>query len=151
MTNVIQAREYLVAHDWNLQTALADFFASGDLPDTEPDEAFNPPTAGGRTLDGQSSTPQAIPTTSRLPPPPSAPKPAGQKKFATLGDLGGSSGHAGDDHGDGDSDSEEDQDLFAGGEKSALAVQNPDDIKRKILAKAKRQVVHSPIHTPQHL
>ena len=65
-----------------------------------------------------------------------------KKKFATLGDLGGgapSSSHAGHDHGDdgGESD-EENQDLFAGGEKSGLAVHNPEDLKRKILERAKR-------------
>lgn len=64
------------------------------------------------------------------------------KKFATLGDLGGGapSGHAGHGHDsdDDDDDDEENQDLFAGGEKSALAVQNPDDIKRKILERAKK-------------
>lgn len=68
----------------------------------------------------------------------SAPK----KKFATLGDLsgGGSGAHAGPAHGDDSDDSDYDpkQNLFAGGEKSGLAVQNPDDIKRKILERARK-------------
>ena len=64
-----------------------------------------------------------------------------KKKFATLGDLGGGapSSHAGHGHdSDDDEDDEEHQDLFAGGEKSGLAVQNPDDLKRKILERAKK-------------
>ena len=52
----------------------------------------------------------------------------------------GGGAHAGHGHGDGDSDDDEDQDFFAGGEKSGLAVQNPDELKRKILEKAQRSV-----------
>lgn len=65
-----------------------------------------------------------------------------KKKFATLGDLsGGAPSHAGHGHDseDGDDD-EENPDLFAGGEKSGLAVQNPDDLKRKIIERAKKYV-----------
>ena len=67
-----------------------------------------------------------------------------KKKFATLGDLSGgaASSHAGHGHdSDDDDDDHENQDLFAGGEKSGLAVQNPDDLKRKILERAKKCVV----------
>ena len=63
--------------------------------------------------------------------PSSAQNKAVKKKFATLGDL--SAGPAG-----GESSEDDDQDFFAGGEKSGLAVQNPDDIKKKIIEKAKR-------------
>lgn len=63
-----------------------------------------------------------------------------KKKFATLGDLQSSgSGHG--DHGhphDDDDEPEDDPNLFAGGEKSGLAVQNPDTLKRQILERAKR-------------
>ena len=112
--------------------------------DSDSEEA--PPTYAsalgrGRTL-GSDSDPQPIPTTSSMPPPPpSSSKPPRKKKFATLGDLGGGSGggHAGHGHDDGDDDDDdENQDLFAGGEKSGLAVQNPDDLKRKIIERAKR-------------
>ena len=98
---------------------------------------------GGRTLDG-SSIPQAIPTTSSAAPPqPSSSTQRPRKKFATLGDLGGTdSSHAGHGHRQGDendsSDDDEPQNSFAGGEKSGLAVQNPDDLKRKIIEKAKK-------------
>ena len=95
----------------------------------------------GRTIDGQ-VVPQAIPTTSSAAPvSSSASKQPSKKKFATLGDLGSGGGaHAGHGHGDGDSDDDGDQDFFAGGEKSGLAVQNPDELKRKILEKARRYV-----------
>lgn len=68
-----------------------------------------------------------------------------KKKFATLGDLGGGapSSHAGHGHdSDDDDDGEENQDLFTGGEKSGLAVKNPDEMKRKILQRAKKLVNH---------
>ena len=66
-----------------------------------------------------------------------------KKKFATLGDLqSSSSGHGGHSHPNDDDDDDfepdEDPNLFAGGEKSGLAVQNPDTLKRQILERAKR-------------
>lgn len=64
------------------------------------------------------------------------------KKIATLGDLNKDQGHS---HGHGDDDDDgEGQDLFAGGEKSGLAVQNPGDPRRQvrdILEKARKYVV----------
>lgn len=87
------------------------------------DEPVQPP--GGRTLGGAAPPPSSESSVRKAP----------RKKFATLGDL--SAGDAGaHDHSDDDSD--EAQDMFAGGEKSGLAVQNPDDIKQKIIEKAKR-------------
>lgn len=80
-----------------------------------------------------------------MPPPPSAQAP--KKKFATLGDLRGSGGgpsHAGHGHDDEEDDEnyqpsdDENQNLYAGGEKSGLAVENPDDLKKKILERAKK-------------
>ena len=92
---------------------------------------------------GADSTPQPIPTTSTVPPPPTpGSREAPRKKFATLGDLGGAAGssHAGHAHDDDDDDDDfdSDQDLFAGGEKSGLAVHNPDDLKKKIIERAKK-------------
>jgi UBX domain-containing protein 1 len=49
-----------------------------------------------------------------------------------LGDLTSGGGR------DSGNEDDENQDFFAGGEKSGLAVQNPDDIKQKILEKAMR-------------
>ena len=40
--------------------------------------------------------------------------------------------------GDDGDDDEVDQDFYAGGGKSGLAVQNPDDLKKKIIEKAKK-------------
>jgi UBX domain-containing protein 1 len=101
---------------------------------------------GPRTLDGRPAPQAASSRTSRKPPQ--------QKKkgVATLGSLGSGSGHQHDDDDDDlddDYDEDEDEDdgrrnLFAGGEKSGLAVQDPkqqDSGPRKlindILAKAK--------------
>ena len=94
----------------------------------------NTSLGGGRRLgDGPSDSPPVPLSTPIIQRPTS--KPTTQKRFATLGDF--SSGGA--NNGDADDD-QDPQDLFAGGEKSALAVQNPDDIKKKILEKAmKRQ------------
>ena len=82
---------------------------------------------------------------------PAAPAPSQQpkKKFATLGDLsrGSGSGHEGHAHDDDDEDAEDDDpNLYAGGEKSGLAVENPDDLKKKIIERAKRYI--SPTFDP---
>lgn len=97
-----------------------------DLPEPEP-------YTGPRTLDGRPA-PQSIPSVasnSRAPP-----KKRGG--IATLGSLGQSSagagshghGHAHDDDDSDDEDFQPDEqprDLFAGGEKSGLAVQDPSN------------------------
>lgn len=135
----LQARPFLDANGWDLEAAVTEFFAEQDEAlqsmDTGggrrlgSDDPMDRPSAG-RTLGGapapSSATPQQSSSTSRR----AAPK----KKFATLSDL--TSGNAGGDTTD-DEDTEN-QDFFAGGEKSGLAVQNPDEIKRKILEKARR-------------
>ena len=80
-----------------------------------------------------------------MPPPPAQ---AAKKKFATLGDLRGGTGpsHAGHGHDDDDDDEDseanddDNQNLYAGGEKSGLAVENPDDLKKKIIERAKKWV-----------
>ena len=107
---------------------------------------MKPSEGSGRTLN-RPSAPSAIPTTSSMPPASKSKKPT--KKFATLGDVkgegsGGHAGHGHDDEDDSDSDfSDEKQDFFTGGEKSGLAVQNPNDPREKvnkILEKARRSV-----------
>ena len=83
------------------------------------------------------------------------PAKAPSKKFATLGDLRGGAGssHAGHGHDEDENDEDfepsddENQNLYAGGEKSGLAVENPDDLKRKIIERAKRYVHSSPTIT----
>lgn len=86
---------------------------------------------GPRTLDGRPAPTSAIPTVG------SSSRPARQAPrsgFATLDSLnqGSAGAHAGHGHDDDDDDDDEDymddeqpRDLFAGGEKSGLAVQDP--------------------------
>src|SRR5690349_11093614 len=97
-----------------------------------------PQPSGGRRLGEGPAIPPPIPDVA--PPSKPAQKPATQKKFATLGDFSNSSNDP-DSH---DLDDDDKQDLFAGGEKSGLAVQNPDDIKRKILEKATKRSAPPP-------
>ncbi|KAF2467797.1 SEP-domain-containing protein [Lindgomyces ingoldianus] len=147
-----EAEHYLQAGGWQLDTAATlyydgattlpqehsddhiDIDMAGDDQPTEPTP--NPPqgTGGGRTLGGayvpaEPSSSSAQPATSRHPP---------QRGMRTLKDLqtqggAGAAGGHGHAHGDdGDHASDEDyqddgnQDFFAGGEKSGLAVQNPN-------------------------
>lgn len=155
-----QAQQYLATNKWDLSSAAAEYYTSleegaaeepGEAPsglsDLGDDESPIAAAAGGGRTIGGTSGPQPIPTTSSVPPPPSSSsRQAPQKKFATLGDIagGGASGHAGHGHDDDEDDDEsEKQDLFAGGEKSALAVQNPNkqsaaDLQRKILERARK-------------
>ena len=87
-----------------------------------------------------------------MPPASSATQPP-KKKFATLGDLGGGAGasHAGHGHGRGDDEDDDDEDfepsdddnpdLYTGGEKSGLAVENPgaaEKLRKKIIKKAQK-------------
>lgn len=155
-----QAQQYLATNQWDLSSAAAEYYTSleegaaedpGEAPRgmSDVDDDQHPiavAAGGGRTL-GATSGPQPIPTTSSVPPPPSSSsRQAPPKKFATLGDIsgGGASGHAGHgDDDDEDDDESEKRDLFAGGEKSALAVQNPNkqsaaDLQRKILERARK-------------
>ncbi|ERF73165.1 UBX domain-containing protein 1 [Endocarpon pusillum Z07020] len=107
---------------------------NADLP-ASTSEVRHP--GGGRRLGEGTSDPQPIPTTSSSS---QSSRPlkraAAQKKFATLGDFGNDP-HGHDDPNDSDYDDDK-HDLFAGGEKSGLAVQNPDDLKKKILEKARK-------------
>ncbi|KAL8905840.1 MAG: hypothetical protein Q9171_006506 [Xanthocarpia ochracea] len=151
-----EARRYLESSQWDLEAAATEYYtsleeaAAEDEPPSEPlpepEETLpEAPSAnsGGRTLAG-GNVPQAIPTISSMPDQSSSSsKAAPKKKFATLGDLsGGGIGHAGHGHDDDSDDSDYDpkQDLFAGGEKSALAVQNPDEMKKKILERARKNL-----------
>ncbi len=111
-----------------------------DNPQTDvpPSTSDVPQLGGGRKLGESSSEPQPIPTTSSSHSSKPPKRAAAQKKFATLGDFGNDS-HGHDDPNDSDYDDDK-HDLFAGGEKSGLAVQNPDDLKKKILEKARKCV-----------
>ncbi|MCJ1247957.1 hypothetical protein MMC30_005172 [Trapelia coarctata] len=147
-----EASHYLGASSWDPNVAATEYYMSNEpeaeeTPDEEQDNDEDSTGASapvGRTLDGR-AVPQPIPTTSSASAASgSASKQPPKKTFATIGDLGGGGGaHAGHGHDD-DSDDSEDQDFFAGGEKSGLAVQNPDELKRKILEKARRNQGRQP-------
>jgi len=99
----------------------------------EQDEALQDANTGGQHLGAGeesagpsaslSGTPQQSSSGGRSRPP---------KKFATLRDFASAGGDSSDD------DENPSQPFFAGGEKSGLAVQNPDDLKKKIIEKASR-------------
>lgn len=127
-----QAIEYLGANHGDIEAAVTEFFA-------EQDEALQDVnTGGGRRLGTEESGAaggSAIPTSSssNTGSASASNRTAPKKKFATLGDF---ASQGGDDSSE--DDGSVDQDLFAGGEKSGLAVQNPDDLKKKILEKARK-------------
>jgi len=88
-----------------------------------------PVPGGGRTLGGAYVPPTAEASSSSAQA--SSSRQAPQRGLRTLKDLqssGGGAGHAHDDGGDSDEDLQDDenQDFFTGGEKSGLAVQNPN-------------------------
>lgn len=97
------------------------------------DEAWT----GPRTLSGRPvyDSPSTAPSSSK--------RPTKKKGLATLSSLGGGHGHDDNDDDD-DDDDDAHRDTYAGGEKSGLAVQDPNqrtDPKRIIndlLAKAER-------------
>ncbi|KAI0835254.1 SEP-domain-containing protein [Hypoxylon sp. FL0890] len=137
-----QATQYLSASNWDLATAAQAYFA-----DEEEDDAGGPIESsaaassqsytGPRTLDGRPA-PQSIPTTSS-----SSKRPPKKKGLATLSSIGGH-GHDHDDEDDNNEDEDTHRDTYAGGEKSGLAVQDPNQrtdprrILNDILSKAER-------------
>ncbi|KAL4870240.1 hypothetical protein BDV12DRAFT_207929 [Aspergillus spectabilis] len=114
-----KAQEYLATNGWDLEAAVTEFYAEQD-------------EEGGRTLGSAEPEGQPSAQASSTPRESSSSRRQAPKKFATLGDLASGAGDSSDD------DDDESQDFFAGGEKSGLAVQNPDDLKKKIIEKAKR-------------
>ncbi|KAG6207876.1 hypothetical protein E4U50_003577 [Claviceps purpurea] len=146
-----QALHYLEAYDWDFRMACDEFLRDTDqatAPPSNPPEqvpgyapGYVPEYTGPRTLDGRPA-PQSESSSKAKGQSKSRPKRTG---IATLGSLGGS--HSNDDGND-DSDETDHDDgrgnLFAGGEKSGLAVQDPNQqvsgprkIINDILAKAK--------------
>lgn len=157
-----QAAQYLEASSWNISAAVGSFFADdedesagGSSRPSQP--AAEPSYSGPRTLDGRPAPQSSLPSSSSA-----SKKPAKKKGLATLSSLGGGGGH---EHDDDDDDEEEDdmadrrgpRDLFAGGEKSGLAVQDPgrnpadpQNVIKDILAKAKAYVRHPFSAWPPH-
>ncbi|KAK6339442.1 hypothetical protein TWF718_008857 [Orbilia javanica] len=140
------ARAILESSNWQLQDALELFYAAPEIAaastsrpvpaqaqDMEEDDweapqtlrkATPPPsgasTGAGRTLGGASvGEPEERPVQAAVQPP-------RRRGMMTLGDIGRSAAPGqGQNQGD-DSDEEGGQDMFAGGEKSGLAVENPN-------------------------
>ncbi|KAI4621200.1 uncharacterized protein J4E87_006828 [Alternaria ethzedia] len=141
------AERYLNASNGDLTLAASLFFdESAEQQDdaSEPDvdmagdesntDAPSVPqgAGGGRTLGG-AYVPSPAPEASRSSSQPAAargqPAQRGVAGARTLRDLqssGGGHGHAHDDDDDDENPDDENQDFFAGGEKSGLAVQNPN-------------------------
>tara|TARA_R110002003_G_scaffold1640_4_gene23371 strand:+ start:1443 stop:1907 length:465 start_codon:yes stop_codon:yes gene_type:complete len=128
----LAASLYFDEHQEQEQDSEPDVEMAGDDPTTNPNPPQQPVPGGGRTLDGTYVPPPAGEASSSSSQP-SASRQAPQRGLRTLKDLqsggGGGHGHA---HSDGDRDSDDDdqddenQDFFTGGEKSGLAVQNPN-------------------------
>ncbi|KZM27959.1 hypothetical protein ST47_g913 [Ascochyta rabiei] len=133
-----EAERYLDAANGDLQVAAELFYEQSteqeQAPDTDMagnDQTTSPPNppqqpvpGGGRTLAGAYVPPTEASSSSS-----SAPQQRGVAGLRTLKDLqstGGGHGHAHDDDSDEDAKDDENQDFFAGGEKSGLAVQNPN-------------------------
>ncbi|RBR23107.1 uncharacterized protein FIESC28_04102 [Fusarium coffeatum] len=141
-----EARQYLEAHNWDLAEASNAWFRDAEEDNRDTSTAPAPDNyTGPRTLDGRPA-PEAA--RSSQPARKSAPSQQRKTGIATLGSLGGSSHQH--DHGDDDDDDSDPEDndgrgnLFAGGEKSGLAVQDPSQqeagpkkLISDILAKAK--------------
>jgi UBX domain-containing protein 1 len=144
----------MTASDWDLETAVANYYAAqedhiediqDDLDYADEDDPVPahpaqaaptlPAHGAGRRLGDGPADPQPAPPVPTSSSSSSRPRhqPSTQKKFATLGDVS-----AGNGNGD-NSDDDDNQDLFAGGEKSGLAVQNPDDLRKRILEKAQKR------------
>lgn len=131
---IFQCITYLEAADWNLGQAAQSFFL--DTEDQPAEDTQSPAVpdnyTGPRTLDGR-----PVPEAQRRSAATASKKPAAKKKgVATLGSLGSSSAAADDDDDEEDDDMiDQDprnpRDLFAGGEKSGLAVQDPKQEDRK--------------------
>ncbi|KAK6067131.1 SEP domain-containing protein [Seiridium cupressi] len=146
-----QATQYLSANNWDLDAAAASLMADAEEAEDDATTEAGPASSsaapasytGPRTLDGRPAPGYAASSSS------SAKKAQPKKKgLATLSSLGGGHGH---DHDDDDSDDEDDdphgpRDTYAGGEKSGLAVQDPNSNKSNaqrilddLLAKARSQ------------
>ncbi|KAK5682960.1 protein phosphatase regulator [Elasticomyces elasticus] len=108
----------LESTSWNLEAAAELIFASADADMDDPTEETPPTPNPTQPTPSQPSQPQAESSSSANP---SSRRPPGQRpKAMTLGDLQ----RAQNDEDDED-DEDKPRDLFAGGEKSGLAVQDP--------------------------
>ncbi|PNP57117.1 hypothetical protein THARTR1_02959 [Trichoderma harzianum] len=141
------ATQYLESNDWDMLSACNSFFHDEDERNDErrrqqAADGTLEQYSGPRTLDGRPAPQEDFSSLASR-------KTSQQKKkgIATLGSIGSSSAAHHDDDDDDEEDEEDEDDgrgnLFAGGEKSGLAVQDPRQeggsrkIINDILAKAK--------------
>jgi UBX domain-containing protein 1 len=144
-----EAVTWLSAHGWDFETALALYY--GDTSDNNNNNNNNnSDNTGPRRLDGEpvpsQSTSRAAAGAPRAAV--AAPKKKGIATLSSLGGGGAAHGHDDDDDEDEDWENSGRGDLFAGGEKSGLAVQDPsadnsakkliDDIVKKAKANTSR-------------
>jgi UBX domain-containing protein 1 len=133
----LAASLYFDEHQDQGQDSEPDVDMAGNDQSTESNPNPNPPQqhvpGGGRTLDGTYVPPPAGAASSSSSQQASSSRQAPQRGPRTIKDLQSGGGEAhGHASGDGDHSSDEDfqddenQDFFAGGEKSGLAVQNPN-------------------------
>lgn len=119
----------MTATNWDVNTAAAAFY--GDLDENEQGPSSTAAATatttdaeytGPRTLDGRPA-PEYAGTSSST-----SKKPVKRRGLATLSSIGGGRNQEDDDDDDDESDDDNrrgPRDLFAGGEKSGLAVQDP--------------------------
>jgi len=125
-----QASEYLSASNWVIDSAVTSYYTDMDEGEQAPASAASaavpePEYTGPRTLDGRPAPEYAAASSSSA-----GKKPQKRTGLATLSSLGGGHGHDDSEEDEDYDDDEEDErrgprDLFAGGEKSGLAVQDP--------------------------
>ncbi|KAK3326037.1 hypothetical protein B0H66DRAFT_637377 [Apodospora peruviana] len=141
-----RATQYLSGSHWDMDTAVTSYYTDaeevGEATSTPPAAAApEPEYTGPRTLDGRPAPQYAGASSSSA-----AKKPQKRRGLATLSSIGGGHNHDDDDEDETDDEEEDDRrrNLFAGGEKSGLAVQDPsqpsNDPRRlinDIVAKAK--------------
>lgn len=142
-TNLIcnpQAREFLEASHYDVQQAAANYFAATeqdsvdtDVDDDEPQPAQSSSSAA--PIGGAQQSSSASKGKGKKVPRPNT-------KFSSLGDL-----QRREEAGEQDDDSDKDQEYFAGGEKSGMAVKDPknggrsaDDHIQRLLKTAKQYV-----------
>ncbi|KAI0427145.1 hypothetical protein F5Y09DRAFT_40591 [Xylaria sp. FL1042] len=153
--SIEQATQYLTASNWDVMVAAESYFADEDEAmsgggaagaGASSSSAAPPDYTGPRTLDGRPA-PQAIPTTSSSS---SSKRPQKKKGLATLGSYAQDNDN---DH-DNDHDNDAHRDTYAGGEKSGLAVQDPNQradprrIINDLLSKAKSDARRPEASTP---
>ncbi|OBT78629.1 hypothetical protein VF21_02231 [Pseudogymnoascus sp. 05NY08] len=142
-----EAEQFLISSDWDLEDAAATFYASQEDAPAETEGGAPAPEeyTGPRTLDGRPAPESRTPTVASSSRPP---RRAPRSGIATLGSIASDSAQHGHDDDDSDDpdfhDDEQPRDLFAGGEKSALAVQDPRrndprNLVDEIIKKAKSQ------------